>query len=439
MPDFARISLVEASPHRPGTAYVAANHYQFDDFAPYVWRTDDYGQTWTKIVAGIAPNHYARAIREDTVREKLLYLGTEHGIYVSFDDGAHWQSLNQNLPDTPVHDIKVEARDLVIATHGRGFYVMDNISPLRQWVDETSQPLHLFKPQDPLRGLDQSLAIDYSLKAPAQSVTIDVLDSQGNVIRSFTSAAPNAAAAPQSPADAFRPRDPMPPVSAGMHRLNWDLRYKGATEIPGLIMWAASTRGPVAPPGSYEVRVTADGATERQSFAIRREPHVLADVTDADLQKEFDLAMQISTKTSQANEAVMVVRGIRPQIDDRRNKLDSKTGPTAQALDKLENELTTVETTLYQVKNQSSEDPLNYPIKLNNKVAAIQGIVESADSAPTSQSVDVFMMLAGQVDQQLKALDNAVTVELPRVNEMLQRQRVDPITPPKKKTEDRRQ
>jgi photosystem II stability/assembly factor-like uncharacterized protein len=443
MPDFARISLVEASPHRPGTAYVAANHYQFDDFAPYVWRTDDYGQTWTKIVNGIAPNHYVRAIREDTVRERMVYLGTEHGIYVSFDDGGHWRSLNQNLPDTPVHDIKVEARDLVIATHGRGFYVMDNISPLRQWVDEDAAALHLFKPHDALRGLDQSLAIDYTLKAPAQKVTIDILDSQGTVIRSFSGSAGTAAPPAVSPADFFRPRDPMPPVSAGMHRLNWDLRYKGATDIPGLIMWAASTRGPIAPPGSYQVRVTADSATEAQPFSIRRETHVLADVTDGDLQKEFDMAMQINKKTTQSNEAVLLVRGIRPQIDDRRNKLDSRTGPTAKALDKLENELTTVETTLYQVKNQSSEDPLNYPIKLNNKVAAVQGVVESGDSAPTSQSIEVFTALAGQVDQQLTALDTAVKVDLPQVNQMLQRQKLEPIKPvpldPNKKQDDRKQ
>ena len=444
MPDFARISLVEASPHRPGTAYVAANHYQFDDFAPYAWRTDDYGQTWTKIVDGISPNHYVRAIREDTVREKMLYLGTEHGIYVSFDDGGHWRSLNQNLPDTPVHDIKVEARDLVIATHGRGFYVMDNLSPLRQWVDEDPAPLHLFKPQDALRGLDQSLAIDYGLKAPAQKVTIDILDAQGTVIRSFSGAAAEGGApAAASPADFFRPRDPRPPLTAGMHRLNWDLRYKGATDIPGLIMWAASTRGPIAPPGAYQVRVTADSTTQAQPFSIRREAHILGDVTDADLQKEFDIAMQINKKTTQSNEAVLLVRGIRPQIDDRRSKLDSKTGPTAKALDKLENELTTVETTLYQVKNQSSEDPLNYPIKLNNKVAAVQGVVESGDSAPTSQSIEVFTALAGQVDQQLTALDSAVKVDLPQVNQMLQRQKLEPIKAvpldPNKKQDDRKQ
>jgi hypothetical protein len=428
MPDFARVSLVEASPHRPGTAYVAANHYQFDDFAPYVWRTDDYGQTWTKIVNGVGANDYARAIREDTKRAKMLYLGAEHGIYVSFDDGANWQSLKQNLPDTPVHDIKVEERDLVIATHGRGFLVMDNISPLRQWGAQTTD-LHLFKPNDALRGLDRALAVDYVLKNAAQKVTVDFLDSQGTLIRSFTGTAADAAkpAAPPSPEEMFRPRDPKPPIGAGMHRLNWDLRYKGATDFPGLIMWAANTRGPIAPPGTYQVRVTADGQSETQSFAIRRDPRVLPDVTDADLQKEFDLAMQVNRKTTQANEAVLLVRGIRPQIKDREGKLDSKTGPTAKALDKLQNDLTTVETSLYQVNNQSSEDPLNFPIKLNNKVAAIQGVVESADSAPTEQSYDVFQMLAGRVDQELNKLDSTVKTDLPRVNQMLQKQKLAPI------------
>src|SRR5262249_41760593 len=349
--------------------------------------------------------------REDTKRAKMLYLGTEHGIYVSFDDGAGWQSLKQNLPDTPVHDIKVEERDLVIATHGRSFYVMDNIAPLRQWGIQTStEDLTLFKPQDALRGLDRTLAVDYMLKSPAQKVTLEFLDGQGRVIRTFSGTAGDAArpAAPPSPEEFFRPRDPKPPVSAGLHRVNWDLRYAGATDFPGLIMWAAGTRGPIAPPGQYQVRVVADGRTATQPFGVRREPHLLADVSDADLQKEFDLAMQISKKTSQANEAVMLVRGITPQIADRRNKLDSKTGPTAKALDNLEKDLTSVETSVYQVKNKSSEDPLNFPIMLNNKIAAIQSVVEVGDTQPTQQSYDVFGMLAGKLDEQLNKLDTTV-------------------------------
>ena len=205
--DFARISLIEASPLRAGTAYVAANRYQQDDFAPYVFRTDDYGDTWTAITNGVGARDFARAVREDPKRSKLLYLGTEHGIYVSFDDGANWQSLRQNLPDTPVHDIAVEDRDLVIATHGRGFYIMDNIAALRQGGLQTTTNFHLYKPEDVLRGLDRSAAVDYYLKQPAQKITMEFIDPQGKVIRTFTG----------TPADAER-KPPPPDEDGGFRR-----------------------------------------------------------------------------------------------------------------------------------------------------------------------------------------------------------------------------
>jgi photosystem II stability/assembly factor-like uncharacterized protein len=277
--DFARISLIEASPFRAGTAYVAANRYQHDDFKPYVFRTDDFGETWTTITNGLPPNDFARAIREDIKRAKLLYLGTEHGVYVSFDDGSKWESLRQNLPDTPVHDIAVEERDLVIATHGRGFFVMDNIAPLRQGGLPATSTFHLYTPEDALRGLDRAVAVDYYLEQPAQKVTMEFLDGQGKVIRTFTGTPADAARKPPAPEEdegGFRrPPDPHPAVAAGLHRVTWDLRYPGAADFPGLIMWAASARGPLAPPGRYQVKVTADDQTETQPFTIRREPHVL--------------------------------------------------------------------------------------------------------------------------------------------------------------------
>src|SRR5256885_912297 len=432
--DFARISLIEASPFRAGTAYVAANRYQQDDFAPYVFRTDDYGESWTAITSGIAPNDFARAIREDRKREKLLYLGTEHGIYVSFDDGAKWESLRQNLPDTPVHDIAVEARDLVIATHGRGFYVMDDISPLRQGGIETTEDLHLYKPEDALRGLDRNLAVDYYLKQAAQKVTMELLDGRGNVIRTFTGTAADAERKTPSPSASddeggFRRQpDPKPPVGAGLHRVSWDLRYPGATEFPGLIMWAASSRGPIAPPGTYQVRVTADGQTETQSFAIRREPHLLKDVSDQDLQEEFDLAMRVRDKASQANEAVLLIRGMKEQIKDRRGKLDTKSGAAAsKSLDDFEKQLSAIEEEIYQVKLQSSQDPLNFPIKLNNKIAPLQGAIASADVKPTEQAYSVFRTLSNSLDEHLANLDTATKTRMPPVNQQLQRLKLDPI------------
>jgi photosystem II stability/assembly factor-like uncharacterized protein len=440
--DFARISLIEASPFRAGTAYVAANRYQQDDFKPYVFRTDDFGETWTAITTGVAPNDFARAIREDRKREKLLYLGTEHGIYVSFDDGAKWESLRQNLPDTPVHDIAVEERDLVIATHGRGFYVMDNIAPLRQGGIQTTTNFHVYKPEDALRGLDRGVAVDYYLKQAAQKVTMEFLDARGNVIRTFTGTPADAERKTPSPSASddeggFRRQpDPKPPVGAGLHRVSWDLRYPGATEFPGLIMWAASSRGPIAPPGAYQVRVTADGQTETERFAIKREPHLLKDVSDQDLQEQFDLAMKVRDKASQANEAVLLIRGIKQQIVDRRGRVDAKKdAATLRALDDFEKQLSAIEGEIYQVRLQSSQDPLNFPIKLNNKIAALQGVIESADVKPTEQAYSVFRTLSTALDEHLGRLDTATKTRMPTVNQLLQRQKLEPIKAEKLKTD----
>jgi photosystem II stability/assembly factor-like uncharacterized protein len=429
--EFARISLIEASPLRAGTAYVAANRYQQDDFTPYVFRTDDYGDTWTAITKGVASNDFARAIREDPRRAKLLYLGTEHGVYVSFDDGANWESLRQNLPDTPVHDLAVEERDLVIATHGRGFYVMDNIAALRQGGIPATSAFHLYTPEDGLRGLSRSLSVDYYLKQPAQKVTLEILDEQGKVIRSFTGTPADAERKPPAPEDddgGFRrPPDPHPAVAAGLHRVTWDMRYPGATDFPGLIMWAASPRGPLAPPGRYQAKVTADGQSETQPFAIRREPHLLKDVTDQDLREEFDLAVKIRDKASQANEAVLLARGIKAQIQDRRSKLDAKSAPLAKALDELETALSAIEAEIYQVKLQSSQDPLNFPIKLNNKIAALQGVIESADVKPTEQAYSMFRTLSNSLDEQLGKLDTTSKTKMPPVNQLLQRLKLEPL------------
>jgi photosystem II stability/assembly factor-like uncharacterized protein len=437
LPHLSRISIIEASPFRPGSAYVAANHYQMDDFAPYVYRTDDYGATWTTIVNGLPADDYARSIREDPGREHLLYLGTEHGVYLSFDNGDNWQSMRQNLPDTPVHDLTVKGDDLVIATHGRAFYVLDDISPIRQWTAQTStEALHLFKPVTARLGLDRGARIDYYLKSDAQKVTIDFLDAQGKTIRTFTGT-PEEKKTENSSSDEeeeefFRGPRMNVETKAGMHRFTWDMRYPGPTTFPGMILWAASSRGPVAPPGTYQVRVTADGATQTQPLTIEKDPR-LTQITDADLQKQFQLAIQIRDRESDANNAVIAIRDLKSQIDDRLKKADALPAGQKDAVVKagqsLTQQLSTIEEAIYQVKNRSDEDPLNFPIKLNNRIGALGTLVGIGQYPPTAQDYTVFTMLSDALQTQLTRLDQTVSTGLPALNQALTAAKLDPVTP----------
>jgi photosystem II stability/assembly factor-like uncharacterized protein len=424
LPEFTRISLIEASPHAAGTAYVAGNRYQRADRAPYVYKTSDFGKTWTKIVNGLPSDDFARAVREDKKRKGLLFLGTEAGIYVSFDDGAHWQSLRLELPVTPVHGIEIKNNDLVIGTHGRSFYILDNISVLRQVnAAMTSEPVVLFDPADAVRSVSRGVFIDYYLKDAADKLTIDLLDSAGKVIRTYSGPAQPQQPVAGRPAEAEEgdgPRQAAPArvtAAKGMNRFTWDMRYPNAFEFPGLIMWAASTRGPMAPPGRYQVKVTANGVTRTQDFEIRRNAAVPGS-TDADLQAQFTLARQISERVSEANRAVVRIRELKEQITDRIGKAnDAAIKSTGQS---LVDKLTDVEGEIYQYRLRSNQDPLNYPIRLNNKLAALQGTVESGDYRPTDQSYAVFKELSGRLDKQLARLEALTKTDLAAFNTALE-------------------
>jgi photosystem II stability/assembly factor-like uncharacterized protein len=438
LPEFARISLIEASPHQNGVAYLAANRYQRNDRSPYVYRTSDFGKTWAKIVGGLPVDDFARTIREDPVRKGLLYLGTETGIYLSFDDGGNWQSLRLDLPVTPVHGIEVKDTDLVIGTHGRGFYILDNINTLRQANRETTNDnLHVFQPRDYMRGRDNAVTIDYWLKNDADKVTVDILDAQGTPVRTYHGTAEQAKQQADRTAgggeedDFFRGPRVVVGTKKGLNRMNWDMRYEGATEFPGMIMWAARPqRGPAAPPGSYHVRVKADGYDDTESFKISRDAR-LVDVTDADLVEQFKFSTQIRDAVTKANQNVIKVRSIRNQITDRLARTtDAEKKKRLQAIaDPLLKTLGATEAEIYQVKNQSSQDPLNFPIKLNNKIAALQGVVQSADSKPTEQSYAVFKELSAALDQHIGQIDAALKTDLLKFNSELKRFKMDVVDP----------
>ncbi len=399
IPDLIRISLIEASPHKPGTAYVAAKNYQADDRRPYAYRTDDYGATWTKIVNGIPANDFVQAVREDPKRAGLLYAGTEHGIYVSFDNGAEWQSLRLNLPDTQVSDMVIEGDDLVIATHGRSFYILDDISPLRQLsAGVLSTGAHLFTPHSVVRSVNRA-GIDYWLAKEADTVTIDILDANGAVVRSYVGSAEEekkgrggrggAAEGDDEGGGGRGGRVPPPARKAGGNRFTWDLRYPGAKTFEGMIFWGAQAeQGPTAAPGQYQVRLTANGVTEVRPLIVTKDPR-LTGVTDADLAEQFKLSMQVRDKTSEANEMVIRIREIKKNIADRVKKDRSLDA----AGERLSTKLSAVEEDIYQVRNRSNQDPLNFPIKLNNQIAALMRVVETGDAKPTDQSYVVFKEL----------------------------------------------
>jgi hypothetical protein len=435
LPEFARISLIEASPHTAGTVYVAANRYQRADRSPYVYRTDDYGKNWTKIVAGLPAGDFARAIREDRRKAGLLYLGTEHGIYVSFDNGGAWQSLRLDLPVTPVHGIVSTERDLVIATHGRSFYVLDNAAILRQFTPGVAaETVHLFDLPDARRSVDRGVPVDYYLKSAAEKVTIEILDAKGRVVNSYTGAPAKEGEKPAgvpSEEEYFRAPAARVAVKAGMNRFVWDMRYANAKDFPNMILWAGSTRGPLAPLGTYEVRLTASGETRTQSFTISRNPNTPG-VTDADLAEQFALALQIRDKVSQANEAVIRIRSLKDQVADRvkqwvATQKDRRPSRAAMLGEALTARLTDIEGEIYQYRNRSSQDPLNYPIKLNNKLAALQSVVEGGDGKPTQQSYAVFTELSGRLDAELAKLDAVLKADLPPFNAEVAKKKIEAV------------
>ncbi len=425
LPKYSRIGMIDASWRKPGTAYLAANRYQMDDRAPYLYKTEDYGAHWTKIVTGLPANDFVRVIREDRVRPGLLYAGTEHSVYVSDDDGQHWKSFAYNLPDTQVADIAVEKHDLVLATHGRSFYILDDIDWLRQSSpDAMKEPAHLFAPRPATRNVDDGV-IDYALAKPADKVTIEILDPAGKLVDTFTSL-PAGKKAPEGDDSDERRGGTKPPTAAvGINRFTWNLRYPGAYTFPGMVLWGASAKmGPAAVPGTYHVRLTANGVTQTQDLVLQADPRVPTSL--AELQKQFDLAWNLRNQLSQADTMVSEVRQVRKQLDDR---VKASPDPQLKAqADAFLGKLTTIEQTIYQVQNRSDQDPLNFPIRLNNYIGALGRSVMSGDAAPTAQAYIVESDLAGRLDTEQKAFDTTIGDNLPRINALLAQKHQPPIT-----------
>jgi hypothetical protein len=283
-----------------------------------------------------------------------------------------------------------------------------------------------------MRGRDRNITFDYFLNKEASEVKIEFLDASGTVLRSFTGT-PKAPPAP-APGEGgfFGGAPPRVTTAQGINRFTWDMRYEGAVVFPGMIMWAAQPqRGPAAPTGKYTVRITANGETKARDFTVSIDPRLIADgITEADLAEQFKLSLRVRDKVSEANQAVIDIRNLRQQINDRLQKVSPRRKNEVQKLaDAVLIPLTQVEEEAYQVRNRSGQDPLNYPIKLNNKIAALAGVIESADAKPTNQSIEVFNELSAQLDAELTKMKDTLSKALPALNGALKREKLEAVDP----------
>jgi photosystem II stability/assembly factor-like uncharacterized protein len=435
MPEWIMINSIEASPHDPATAYFAATMYKSDDYRPYLYKTNDYGKTWKKIVTGIPDGAFTRVIREDPNWKGTLYAGTETGVYVSFDDGASWQSLQMNLPVVPIHDLAIHKgeKQLVAATHGRSFWILDDLSLVHQAAFGDPQ---LFQPADAYRmpgggfrlpgaatvgqNPPAGIVVYYNLKSkPAGEVTLEFLDASGALAKKFSTKDMPPPAAPGGEDEGEGPRGggfTKLPAEVGLNRFVWDMRYADASRFPGLVMWAGSVRGPMAVPGAYQVRLTVDGKPVTEMFAIKKDPRLK--FADAEYAEQLKLLLEIRDKLSAIHDGITRIREARKQVDDlsARWKDDARGKKIIDTGKALNDKMKQVEETLYQTKNQASQDPLNYPIRLNNKLAALGGVVAEGDGAPTAQDYVVYKELAAEIDPQLKKLDDILKKDLEEFN-----------------------
>ncbi len=420
MPDFGRVSQLDGSSFDNGTAYMAVKKMLLGDQSPHIFRTRDYGASWTKIVTGIPANDYVHTVREDPERKGLLYAGTQHGVYVSFDDGERWQKFNNGLPDVPVTDLWVSGTSLAMATHGRSFYVMDNLTTLRQFAGMLAD-VTLFQPPDTIRGLDRVL-IDYYLKTQPKSLSLEILDGQGAVMRAFTGQPPKP---PGEAAGEDAPRGPQTtvPMAAGMNRATWDLASTPVVGFPGMILWGATQNGPTVLPGTYQVKLTADGVTKTEPLTITKHP--LRDVSDADLQFQWDLASKIRDKVNEANLAVINIRRIKTEVAEKTKDAPKEVVAAAETLTK---NLGVVEAEIYQVKNQSGQDPLNFPIRTNNRLASLLRVAVTGEGRPTSNVEPIFADLVAELQAEQDKLDKTLSTDLVQLNRMLTRIKKEPVS-----------
>jgi hypothetical protein len=483
MAKFTRVSIIEPSHFDPATAYVAANRYQLDDFKPYLYKTSDFGRTWTVIAGGIPDGAYARSIREDPVRRGLLYAGTETGVYYSTDDGAHWEPLQLNLPRVSVRDLELRGGDLIAATHGRAMWVLDDVTPLRTLGDTVRRAaVHLFVPDTAIRfagghfpttaageNPPAGAIVDYWLASaldPRDSLRLEFVDATGKVVRHFSSAAPpdsvksaafarmlsdsaraQGASPGKQPTDtmslkargsrelmvdtlAFAPSDSIVTTRAGLNRFVWDLRYPATREVKDVINDEGSTLGPIVAPGAYTVRLIAKGQTLTRPFIVRGDPRLAT--TQAEYDAQVALALAVQAKTNEISDGAKRILDLEHALDDRvaAAKGQSYEKRVADAAKPIHATLESIRDSLVEIHSHADEITLHYPIRYYNMLLSLAGMVQSADAGPTKQEGAILQDLRPKIDAQLGRLRSAEATDIASFNALLKELNVPAIPGP---------
>ncbi|MBD1397019.1 glycosyl hydrolase [Pontibacter sp. JH31] len=431
MPEWIMINSIEAHPTQKGAAYVAATMYKSGDFSPYLYKTTDYGKSWTKITSGIPGHHFTRVVRADPKRDGLLYAGTEYGMYVSFNDGADWQPFQLNLPIVPITDLAVKNDNLIAATQGRSFWVIDDLTPLHQLnASVAGSKFHLYKPMDTYkmdggnRGLSKTagenhpggVMVHYFMQQKPDTTTtvkLDIMDRNGKLIRSYAS-------------NAKDKKDKLE-VKEGLNRFVWDMSYPESSRFDGMILWGGGTQGPKAIAGTYKAKLTVNGESQETDFAILQDPRTKA--SPEDLQAQFDFLLEVRDKLTETHDAIKDIRTMRSQLKTLTNNLKGQENykgiiESANAIDK---KITAIEEELYQTKNRSGQDPLNFPIRLNNKLANLVRQVSTGDFRPTDQAYAYKKEITSQIDEQLNLYKQVQAQDVPALNRLVKEKGVDAI------------
>jgi photosystem II stability/assembly factor-like uncharacterized protein len=441
LPEWSMVSLIDPSAHAAGAAYVAVDRHKLDDFKPYIFKTADYGKTWTQIAAGIPEGDYVHAVREDPKRKGLLYAGTESGVWISIDDGAHWQKLKLNLPTVPVHDLVVKDDDLVVATHGRAFWILDDLTPLRKLASaDLDAAVKLLPPKPAYRvrfpdSVDKrtpggenppagAIVYFYFKEAPKGEAKLEILDGQGNVVKTYSSERKEEVAGPSEWPDVQHVSEVLP-VDAGLNRFFWNLRYQDPVTVPGNFYEAdLPPKGPMALPGVYQVRLTVEGQTQTAPLELRQDPRI--EISRADLEAQFELERQIARRLTSLHNTVNEIRDLRAQVTGlgQRYKNVEAWRPVQALADELLKKISAVEEKIIQTKMKSTEGDLRYPTMIDEQLIYLNWSADGTDAAPTDGQQRLFAELSGKLQEQLNVWDRILSADLAGFNRAAEKQKI---------------